>query len=271
MKDSKKYLISSIILVIIAIVYTLLVKFVDVASIGPEATKVGFQTLNGYIRDIFPYNDLFYKVSKYAGFIPLAFALLYGGIGFLSLIKTKSLKKIDNKLFILAGFYVVVLVVYILFEKVVINYRPFIIDVKEGLEASYPSTHTLLAICFCGSSLLISKYFIKKDLLRNLINIGTWLLMVFIVVTRVISGVHWASDIIGGIIISLALLNIFYMAVLITDEPKEKEKKERRSTKKAAKKEKKLEKKEAKEAKKANKKSRKEKNKEYEEFIEENK
>ena len=264
MKDSKKYLISSIILVVIAIVYTLLVKFVDVSAIGPEASKVGFHTLNGYVRDLLPYNDTFYKISKYAGFIPLAFALFYGALGCLSLIKTKSLKKVDNKLFILAGFYVVVLVVYFLFEKVVINYRPFIIDVKEGLEASYPSTHTLLALCFCGSSLLISKYFIKNDLFRRLVNIGTWFLMVFIVVTRVISGVHWISDIIGGIIISLALLNIFYMGILMTDEVT-KEKKEKRSKKREARKEKKEAKKALKKEKKANKKNKKNKNKETEE------
>ena len=264
MKDSKKYLISSIILVVIAIVYTLLVKFVDVSAIGPEASKVGFHTLNGYIRDLLPYNDTFYKISKYAGFIPLAFALFYGALGALSLIKTKNLKKVDNKLFILAGFYVVVLVVYFLFEKVVINYRPFIIDVKEGLEASYPSTHTLLALCFCGSSLLISKYFIKNDLFRRLVNIGTWFLMVFIVVTRIISGVHWISDIIGGIVISLALLNIFYMGILMTDEA-DKEAKEKRRAKRVARKEKKQEKKAAKKEKKAAKKSKKNRKKETEE------
>ena len=261
MKDSKKYLISSIILLVIAIIYTLLVKFVDVSAIGPEASKVGFHTLNGYIRDLLPYNETFYKISKYAGFIPLAFALLYGALGGLKLIKTKSLKKVDNKLFILAGFYVAVLVVYFLFEKVVINYRPFIIDVKEGLEASYPSTHTLLALCFCGSSLLISKYFVKNDLFRRLLNIGTWLLMVFIVVTRIISGVHWITDIMGGIIISLVLLNIFYMGILMTDEASKEQKEKRRQ----ARKEKKEAKKALKKEKKANKRSKKNKKKETEE------
>ena len=222
MKDSKKYLISSIILVTIAIVFTMLVKFVDVGAIGPEGSKVGFQAINEFVKNMFPFNETMYKITKYAGFIPLLLAVYYALVAFIQLIKKKSLKKIDKKLITIGVFYVVVLLVYIFFEKVVINYRPVIIDIEEGLEASYPSSHTILAICFCASSLMISKYFIKNKMIRRIVDILTWLLMAFIVIGRIIAGCHWISDIFGGIIISLALLNIFYMVLIKIDEKRKK-------------------------------------------------
>ena len=167
MKDSKKYLISGIILVVIAIIYTILVKTVDVGAIGPintetgEATSVGFQAINGFFMNLLEPSKLFYKISKYAGLLPFLLAAFYAYTGCAQLYNGKfNLKKVDKKLIVLAVFYVVVLLTYIFFEKVIINYRPVIMDAE--LEASYPSSHTLLAICFCGSSLLVSKFFIKK-------------------------------------------------------------------------------------------------------------
>ena len=218
MKDSKKYLISSIILVLVAIIFTVLVKVIDKGSIGPDNTIVGFQAINDYIKNMFPFNETLYKITKYAGFIPLAFALYYAYIGFMQLLKKKSLKKVDSKIYLIAGFYVVVLVLYVLFDKIAINYRPVIID-KE-LEPSYPSTHVLLAMCFCLSSVIMSKYYMKKDSIRKVVNIGTWLLMLFIVIGRMICGCHWFTDIIGGILISLALLNIFNTILLMLEEKK---------------------------------------------------
>ena len=218
MKDSKKYLISSIILVLVAIIFTVLVKVVDKGAIGPDNTVVGFQAINDYFKNLFPFNETLYKITKYAGFIPLAFALYYAFVGFMQLIKEKSLKKVDSKIYLIAGFYVVVLIMYVLFEKVALNYRPVIID--NELEASYPSTHVLLAMCFCLSSVLISKFYMKNDTLRKIVNIGSWVLMLFIVIGRMICGCHWFTDIVGGVIISLALLNIFYMVLLKLEEKK---------------------------------------------------
>ena len=218
MKDSKKYLISSIILVFVAIIFTVLVKVVDKGAIGPDNTVVGFQAINDYFKNLFPFNETLYKITKYAGFIPLAFALYYAFVGFMQLIKGKSLKKVDSKIYLIAGFYIVVLIMYVLFEKVALNYRPVIID--NELEASYPSTHVLLAMCFCLSSVLISKFYMKNDTLRKIVNIGSWVLMLFIVIGRMICGCHWFTDIVGGVIISLALLNIFYMVLLKLEEKK---------------------------------------------------
>ena len=84
------------------------------------------------------------------------------------------------------------------------------------MEASYPSSHTLLSICICGSSLLINKYLFNNKKIYKYINIVSIISMVLIVLGRLLSGVHWASDIIGSIIISITLLKIletYYLSI----------------------------------------------------------
>ena len=100
------------------------------------------------------------------------------------------------------------LIVYILADKIVINYRPVLED--GVLESSYPSSHTLLACCICASSLLIAKYYMKNQKLLKIFNYGTIILMIISVVGRLLSGVHWLTDILGGIIISAFLVYLYY-------------------------------------------------------------
>ncbi len=216
MKNSRRKCVTiSIILLVIAVIYTVLVKYVDVKAIGPGDTKVGFAIMNKWFKDLIGYNKLFYTVSKYAGVIPFGFCAYYGLMGLIELIKKKSFKKVNYRYYILACFYAIFVALYFFFEKVIINYRPIVVD--GVIEASYPSTHTLLAICLCGSSLIISKLLIKNETLRKLANIAAWILMVVIVVSRLVSGVHWLSDIIGGIIISLTYLSFLKLSLLRMD------------------------------------------------------
>ena len=63
------------------------------------------------------------------------------------------------------------------------------------------------------TSLLISKYYIKDDKLRKILNIATNILMVVLVIGRLLSGVHWFSDILGGVIISAFLVSIYYTLI----------------------------------------------------------
>ena len=200
----KTLIIISIILLLVSIVYTILAKTVDVKAIGPEGSSVGFASLNEPVHKALDYNETFYKISKYLGFVAFGFIALYALIGLVQLVKEKSIWKIDRKIIGLGIFYVVFLIVYILFEKIALNYRPVLMDGE--LEASYPSTHTLLALCVCGSAIMANKTVIKNDIARIALNIVATALMFGIVISRVISGVHWASDIIGGVIISLFLL-----------------------------------------------------------------
>ena len=210
MNKKKKLFLASCILLFIAIVYTLLVKYVDVSNIAPDGSNVGFASINSKFKDLVGLNMTWYKITKYLGLIPIAMCGCYALLGLYQLIKTKSLKKVDMHIYALGVFYIIFAIIYILFEKVALNYRPFMIDGE--LEASFPSTHTLLAICICGSSLLASKYFIKNETILKATNIFTWLVMLAIVIGRTISGVHWLTDMIGGIIISLFMLMSLYTA-----------------------------------------------------------
>ena len=78
------------------------------------------------------------------------------------------------------------------------------------LEASFPSSHTVLAICVCISAISINKFYIKDESKLKLANVFIMILMTLIVIGRFISGVHWFSDIIGGIIISSTLLSYYF-------------------------------------------------------------
>ena len=174
------------------------------APIGPNISEVGFSHINETVHDITKVNMIWYYITNYLGILPFFLVAYYGLLGLKQLLVEKNLKKVDIKLIILGIFYFTFAIIYLLFEKIVINCRPVLFDGK--LEASYPSSHTMLAIFVCGSSLLMSKYFIKNEKARKIVNIITAIVMVAIIVGRTISGVHWATDILGGMIIGLFLL-----------------------------------------------------------------
>ena len=205
----KRNIIISVILTIVSIVYTILVKTVDVKPIGPNNSNIGFSRLNDAFRSLIGSSTLIYKITEVFGLILLLLVVIYGCIGIGQLISRKKIFKVDREIIILGCLYVLMMVVYVFFEKVVINYRPILID--NELEASYPSSHTILALCVGLSSLKVSKRYFNKKYIKiiNYITIG---LMLVVFLGRLISGVHWLSDIIGGLILSFTLLSYFNLA-----------------------------------------------------------
>lgn len=203
----KRNIIEAIIYTVAFIIYTVLVKFVDVKPIGPNESKVGFAAMNKWFMKLVGENKFFYKISEVLGIIILLLVLIYGCIGLYQLIKRKNLLKIDREIIVLGCFYVAVLVMYVVFDKaIVINYRPVLED--GVLEPSYPSSHTMLALCVGLSSLIVSKSYFNKKYIDK-INIVTCVLIGLIVAGRLLSGVHWLSDIFGGVLLSCALIAIF--------------------------------------------------------------
>lgn len=208
MERTKKLEKMTIILFFIAVIFTVLVKCVDVQSIGPKGSAVGFATINRFVHQLTGENDTWYNITKYLGIIPFLYVLFYAVVGLKQLIIAKKISKVDKKIIALGCFYVVLGLIYILFDKLAINYRPVLED--GVLEPSYPSSHTLLAVCVCLSSIFMNKYYIKNNDLKKYLNLGTLILMILLVLGRLLSGVHWASDIIGGVIISLFLVFGFF-------------------------------------------------------------
>ena len=203
----RKNIIISIILTIVAVGYTFVVKTINVKAIGPNKSVVGLSKINSWFSNLVGSNMTIYKITEILGLAVLLIVGIYGLLGLIQLIKRKSLFKVDREIILLGVLYVLMAVVYVFFEKFIINYRPILIDGE--LEASYPSSHTILAICICISSLIVSKNYVSDKYLK-ITNIVTILLLLGVFLGRVISGVHWISDIIGGVIISLTLLMYFY-------------------------------------------------------------
>ncbi len=188
----------------VAIIYTLLVKYIDVQEIGPNDSLVGFATINNFMFNLTGVNMLWYDITDWWGFVPLFIAFIYAMIGFIQMIKRRNILKVDKEILGLGVYYIIVIGLYIFFETYIINYRPTLMD--GILEASYPSSHTLLSVCICGSSLMINKYLFKNKNFFKVENIISILSILVIVIGRFISGVHWFTDIIGAILISIALL-----------------------------------------------------------------
>lgn len=194
------------------IVFTILVKFVDVQPIGPNASEVGFASLNDVVYKMFKYNQTLYDITEILGIVTFLIIGLFAVLGVYQLIKGKSIKKVDYKILVLGCFYVVVLLFYILFEIIVVNCRPVLMDGE--LEASYPSSHTMLSICVVTSAIVVlSEMFEKKKWLRNAIVIVGYALIAFTVAGRMLCGVHWVTDIIGAMLLAFALVMLFYSAL----------------------------------------------------------
>lgn len=188
--------------------FTMAVINVDVQPIGPEGSSVGFAGINGQVQSMFPYSELFYKLTTYLGYLALLAVLGYGVLGVLQLIKRRSLKKVDGQLIALGLFFVVMLICYVAFEKLPVNWRPVILD--EGLEASYPSSHTMLALCVFGAMMVPYPQLIPEDKL-SYVRVAAGALMAISVVGRLLSGVHWLTDIVGAVLLSAALLSFYCM------------------------------------------------------------
>lgn len=207
MRKAKNYYCIGAILFVLFILFTLLVKYVDVAAIGPQGSMVGLASINGPISLKLPFNSIFYDASKYLGYVGIATCGIFGMFGIMQLFFKKSLLKVDKDIIFLGVFYVVMLITYIVFEKVIINYRPVIMD--EGLEASYPSSHTMLAVGFITVAIAQFKVRLRNSVARTIVNIALAIVMVLMVVSRVLSGVHWMTDIVGGILIAEAWAMIY--------------------------------------------------------------
>ena len=201
-----------IFMLILFVLFTLAVKFIDVDHIGAKNSEIGFSTINSFFRDKLGYNALCYGISKYFGYLVLLTACMFALMGFIQLLRRRSIAKLDKNFISLAIFYAAVAFVYVFFELFVINYRPVILD--EGLEPSYPSSHTILAICIMGSAIVQFKRLFKDRKQCKTANLTAMMICFIVVIFRFMSGVHWFTDIIGGIIISIGMVSIYNQAFI---------------------------------------------------------
>jgi undecaprenyl-diphosphatase len=208
----KKY-ISGIISGILFGVLVYMLKTYDVAEIGPNGTSVGFSRINGMVHEYTGVDFRWYEITDLIGYAALGICALFGFAGLVQLIKRKSFAKVDKTIYSLAGLYIVVIGLYVFFERFIINYRPVIMPGETAPEASFPSSHTMLIITVMASTAMVLGKYIRNGFLKTVISILCVAVILVTVYGRLICGVHWFTDIIGGILLSVTLL-IFFSAVL---------------------------------------------------------
>lgn len=203
----EKKLCAAVCLIAAFILWTALVCIVDVKPVGPQESTVGFATVNVWFHRLTGVHMWLYTATDWLGLVPVAFSMGFAVLGLVQWIRRKSIAKVDFSIRILGGFYLAVMAVYLLFEYVIINRRPLLI---EGfLEASYPSSTTLLVLCVMPASILQLSSRIKNITVRKGICRGIWVFTAFMVIGRLISGVHWLTDIIGGVLLSAGLVMLY--------------------------------------------------------------
>ena len=193
----------------LTVLLIVLIRFVDVAAIGPEGTTVGLSHLNRFVFDLFGVNILFYHITDWLGIVAILTAFVFAAAGLIQLIRRRRLFKVDKEILLLGGLYLVVIGLYVLFEQVVVNYRPVIMPGSTHPEASFPSSHTLIVCVIMGSAMMLVRKYMKRKPARLAISSFCDVVIGITVVGRLVSGVHWFTDILGGILISASLLILY--------------------------------------------------------------
>ncbi len=213
-KKNRRYLYLSVSMLTAFVLWTVAVQFIDVRTIGPNDSSVGFATINGFVHKLTGVHMSLYNVTDWLGLVPIFVAMGFALFGFAQWIKRKHLSKVDYSIFVLGGFYIAVMAVYILFEMITVNYRPVLIN--GILEKSYPSSTTLIVMCVMPTAIMQFNSRIKNTVLKKTMSFLITAFIVFMVIGRLASGVHWFTDIIGGALLSAGLVALYRYAISLS-------------------------------------------------------
>ncbi|MDL2235143.1 phosphatase PAP2 family protein [Christensenellaceae bacterium OttesenSCG-928-L17] len=194
---------------------TAAVLLVDVKPVGPEQSEVGLATINAYLFEALGVHLFWYDVTDWLGIVAIAVALGFAVLGLLQWIARKSFAKVDKSILALGMLYIAMGVFYMGFEVFVVNYRPIIMD--AGLEASYPSSHTMLVLCIMATAIMQFRARMQNKAVRVTASAISAVIIAVTIIGRLISGVHWFTDIVGGLLLGTSLV-LCYKAVVETME-----------------------------------------------------
>lgn len=187
--------------------WTVLVCLVDVQAIGPGHSAVGFAAINRWFHDLTGVHMTLYVITDWLSLMPAGIVVGFAMLGLGQWIARKDIRKVDNSLLALGGFYMAVLGAYLFFEEFVVNYRP--VWIEGVLEASYPSSTTMLVMCVMPTAMMQMKERIKSCAVRRFVLLAMGAYMALMVAARLASGVHWLSDIIGGMLLSAGFVMLY--------------------------------------------------------------
>lgn len=207
MKNTSKRFLLSIWFLIAFILWTLALGWIDVQPIGPNGTAVGFAAVNGFVHNLTGVCMPIYTITDWLGLVPVFIGFGFAVLGLCQWIRRKHILKVDFSILMLGVFYLLMLCVYLLFESVVVNYRPVLIH--GYLEVSYPSSTTLLTLCVMPTTAWQLRRRIHRPWLRKVTLALILLFMLFMVGGRLLAGVHWLTDIVGGVLLAAAMVCLY--------------------------------------------------------------
>ena len=192
--------------------WTILIQCVDVQAVGQNGSRIGFADFNVWFHQLTGVHMTIYTITDWLGLVPIFICLCFGVMGLVQLIKRRSLLRVDSDILLLGVYYVMVIACYLIFEMIPINYRPVLIEGR--LEASYPSSTTLLVLSVIPTLMFQVNRRVSNTMIRKVAAVFVIAFSAFMVIGRLISGVHWATDIIGSILLSSGLYMLYRSAVL---------------------------------------------------------
>ena len=213
--NGKKGIMIGIGLILIFILWTILIQTVDVQQAGVNGTKVGFAGINTWFHGLTGVHMGLYTVTDWLGLVPIVICVGFGLLGLVQLIKRRSLRKVDQDIILLGIYYILVILGYLIFEMIPINYRPILIE--GAMEASYPSSTTLLVLSVMPTLVFQVNRRAQSDAARRITAVFAVLFSLFMVIGRLVSGVHWLTDIIGAVLLSAGLYILYRSAVVMMD------------------------------------------------------
>lgn len=216
---SKLNIILTLTLLAVFIGFTLIVSLADRQPVGPNGSTVGLGSLNKYTFDLLGESDLWKTVTSYIGYAAIALAAVFVLWTAASAIAKKSIRRVDHRLLAMLLLYAALGVAYATFEIITVNYRPILVD--GALKASYPSSHVLLTVTILSTAALaIREMMPDKKALNVIFDTVSSLMIVFMAYGRLSAGVHWLTDIIGGILLALTLACFYFTVIKFIDERK---------------------------------------------------
>lgn len=176
---------------------------VDRQPIAADGSLVGLGTLNNAFHELTGVSWTLYSATEVGGYVAIASMFVFFVIGVVELVRGHGFKGVDKAIYLIAAAYVIMLAAYIGFDKIALNYRPVLVD--GVLEPSFPSSHTFLAVGTMGCAVVWAKERLGKGAVAAVTIVCT-LLGLFVVIGRLLSGVHWFTDILGGALLGFALV-----------------------------------------------------------------
>ncbi len=198
--------------------WTVLIQWVDVQAVGQNGTKIGFADFNVWFHQLTGVHMTLYTITDWLGLVPIFICLCFGMMGLMQLIKRRSLLKVDQDILLLGVYYVLVIACYLIFEMIPINFRPVLIEGRQ--EGSYPSSTTLLVLSVMPTLMFQANRRVLYAMMRKAVAVFAIAFSAFMAIGRLISGVHWATDIIGSVLLSAGLYMLYRATVLYLDKAK---------------------------------------------------